>query len=143
MRPLIMIATIWAALLWTQITIAQDNSAPAIETAVIEERAREIGQSLRCVVCQNQSIDESDAPLASDMRKLVRTRIAEGDSNADVIAYMRDKYGDYVLLKPPVQSNTYALWIMPFLLLLAGLVWFVLTGRKTADITEHNEQDIA
>lgn len=143
MRPLIMIATIWAALLWTQITIAQDNSAPAIETAVIEERAREIGQSLRCVVCQNQSIDESDAPLASDMRKLVRTRIAEGDSNADVIAYMRDKYGDYVLLKPPVQSNTYPLWIMPFLLLLAGLVWFVLTGRKTADITEHNEQDIA
>lgn len=138
-----MIATIWAALLWTQITIAQDNSAPAIETAVIEERAREIGQSLRCVVCQNQSIDESDAPLASDMRKLVRTRIAEGDSNADVIAYMRDKYGDYVLLKPPVQSNTYALWIMPFLLLLAGLVWFVLTGRKTADITEQNEQDIA
>jgi len=77
------------------------------------------------------------------MRKLVRKRITEGDSNADVIAYMRDKYGDYVLLKPPVQSNTYALWIMPFLLLLAGLIWFVLTGRKTTVIAEQNEQDIS
>jgi cytochrome c-type biogenesis protein CcmH len=142
-----MICAIWFALLSSQYSFAQDNSTPTIETAVIEERAREIGQSLRCVVCQNQSIDESDAPLASDMRKLVRKRIAEGDSNADVIAYMRDKYGDYVLLKPPVQSNTYALWIMPFLLLLAGLVWFVLTGRKTANITadiaDSQEQDIA
>ncbi len=97
---------------------------------VIEERAREIGQSLRCVVCQNQSIDESDAPLAADMRKLVRTRLAQGDSNDDVIAYMRDKYGDYVLLKPPVQSNTYALWVMPFLLLLGGLIWFLRVGKK-------------
>lgn len=138
-----MTATVLAALFWTQISIAQESSTSTIETNVVEKRAREIGQSLRCVVCQNQSIDESDAPLASDMRKLVRKRITEGDSNADVIAYMRDKYGDYVLLKPPVQSNTYALWIMPFLLLLAGLLWFVLTGRKTAEITEHNEQDIA
>ncbi len=99
---------------------------------VIEERAREIGQSLRCVVCQNQSIDESDAPLASDMRKLVRTRLAAGDSNEDVIAYMRDKYGDYVLLKPPVQSNTYALWAMPFLLMIMGLIWFFRAGKKEA-----------
>lgn len=99
---------------------------------VIEERAREIGQSLRCVVCQNQSIDESDAPLASDMRKLVRTRLAAGDSNEDVITYMRDKYGDYVLLKPPVQSNTYALWAMPFLLMIMGLIWFFRAGKKEA-----------
>lgn len=143
MRLLFMTATVLAALFWTQISIAQESSTSTIETNVVEKRAREIGQSLRCVVCQNQSIDESDAPLASDMRKLVRKRITEGDSNADVIAYMRDKYGDYVLLKPPVQSNTYALWIMPFLLLLAGLIWFVLTGRKTTVIAEQNEQDIS
>lgn len=98
---------------------------------VIEERAREIGQSLRCVVCQNQSIDESDAPLAADMRKLVRTRLAEGDSNEQVISYMRDKYGDYVLLKPPVQGNTYILWALPFLIMLAGLIWFFRAGSNS------------
>jgi len=82
MRLLFMTATVLAALFWTQISIAQESSTSTIETNVVEKRAREIGQSLRCVVCQNQSIDESDAPLASDMRKLVRKRITEGDSNA-------------------------------------------------------------
>jgi len=99
--------------------------------ADIELRAKDVGRSLRCVVCQNQSIDESDAPLAMDMRKLVRTRLKEGDSNAEVIAYMQERYGDFVLLKPPVQSNTYLLWFMPFLLLFAGLIWFIKTSRKT------------
>jgi len=99
--------------------------------ADIELRAKDVGRSLRCVVCQNQSIDESDAPLAIDMRKLVRTRLKEGDSNAEVIAYMQERYGDFVLLKPPVQSNTYLLWFMPFLLLFAGLIWFIKTSRKT------------
>lgn len=99
--------------------------------AEIELRAKEIGRSLRCVVCQNQSIDESDAPLAMDMRELVRNRLREGDSNAEVISYMRELYGDYVLLKPPVQTNTYILWLAPFILLLAGLSWFfVNAGRK-------------
>jgi len=99
--------------------------------AEIEIRAREVGQSLRCVVCQNQSIDESDAPLASDMRKLVRTRLKAGDSNDAVIAYMQERYGDYVLLKPPVQGNTYILWFMPFLLLLGGLAWFFTKSRES------------
>ena len=99
--------------------------------ADIELRAKDVGRSLRCVVCQNQSIDESDAPLAMDMRKLVRERLKEGDSNAEVIAYMQERYGDFVLLKPPVQSNTYLLWFTPFLLLLAGLIWFIKTSRKT------------
>jgi cytochrome c-type biogenesis protein CcmH len=77
-----------------------------VSDAEIEARAKEVGRSLRCVVCQNQSIDESDAPLASDMRKLVRLRLKEGDSNLEVIDYMQERYGDYVLLKPPVQANT-------------------------------------
>ncbi|MDB2438238.1 cytochrome c-type biogenesis protein CcmH [Hellea sp.] len=98
--------------------------------AEIEARAKDVGRSLRCVVCQNQSIDESDAPLAIDMRKLVRERLKEGDSNAEVIAYMQERYGDFVLLKPPVQSNTYLLWFTPFLLLLAGLIWFIKTSHK-------------
>jgi len=106
-------------------------AAAQTSDADIELRAKDVGRSLRCVVCQNQSIDESDAPLAMDMRKLVRTRLKEGDSNAEVIAYMQERYGDFVLLKPPVQSNTYLLWFMPFLLLFAGLIWFIKTSRKT------------
>jgi cytochrome c-type biogenesis protein CcmH len=101
-----------------------------VSDAEIEARAKEVGRSLRCVVCQNQSIDESDAPLAADMRRLVRTRLREGDSNAEVIDYMQDRYGDYVLLKPPVQTNTYILWFLPFLLLLGALAWFFKASGK-------------
>ena len=101
-----------------------------ISDADVEIRAKEVGRSLRCVVCQNQSIDESDAPLAADMRKLVRTRLKEGDSNAEVIEYMQERYGDYVLLKPPLQTNTYILWFLPFVLLLGGLRWFFKASRK-------------
>jgi cytochrome c-type biogenesis protein CcmH len=107
----------------------------------IENRARDIGQSLRCVVCQNQSIDESDAPLAQDMRKLVRKRLSEGDSNDEVIAYMRDKYGDYVLLKPPVQTNTYLLWLLPFAVMLSGLIWFFLSGSSSAAKASEDKEE--
>ena len=106
------------------------SSFAQMSDAEIETRAKEVGRSLRCVVCQNQSIDESDAPLAADMRKLVRTRLKEGDSNADVIEYMQERYGDYVLLKPPVQANTYILWFLPFILLLGVLGWFFRASRK-------------
>ncbi len=100
-----------------------------------EAQARNIGRSLRCVVCQNQSIEDSDALLAADMRDLVRARLAAGDSSQQVIEFMRARYGDYVLLKPPVQSNTYLLWFGPFLaLILAGLWW--LRALRHAPIDE-------
>lgn len=95
-----------------------------------EQRAREIGRSLRCVVCQNQSIEESDASLAEDMRRLVRARIAAGETNEEIIDFMRTRYGDFVLLKPPVQSNTYLLWFSPFLIAGGGLIWFTAQRRK-------------
>jgi len=106
-----------------------------ISDAEVEARAKEVAQSLRCVVCQNQTIDESDAPLAIDMRKLVRDRLREGDTNIEVIDYMQERYGDYVLLKPPLQNNTYILWFAPFLLLLGVLGWFFLRSGKTEDAT--------
>ena len=106
-----------------------------VPDAEVEARAKEVGRSLRCVVCQNQSIDESDAPLAADMRKLVRVRLREGDSNVEGIDYMQERYGDYVLLKPPVQANTFILWFSPFLLLLSALVWFFLRASKKGDET--------
>ena len=80
---------------------------------VDEARARDIGKNLRCLVCQNQSIDDSDAQLARDLRLLVRDRIKAGDSDNDVIAYVVSRYGDFVLLKPPLKAATVALWLGP------------------------------
>jgi cytochrome c-type biogenesis protein CcmH len=86
----------------------------------LEARAREIGKELRCLVCQNQSIDDSDAPLARDLRLLVRQRLVHGDSDAAVRQYVVARYGTYVLLKPPFEPETYLLWFGPLLLLGAG-----------------------
>ena len=101
----------------------------------LEARAKDVGHALRCVVCQNQSIEESEASLAEDMRRLVRSRIKAGDTNDEVITFMRERYGDYVLLKPPVNKQTYVLWFAPFALVLACLVWYVSRGRHTTGET--------
>jgi cytochrome c-type biogenesis protein CcmH len=91
----------------------------------LEARAREVGSELRCLVCRNQSIDDSDADLAHDLRVLVRQRIAAGDSNDQVIAYIRSRYGDFVLLRPPVEIGTLLLWGGPLAILLLGVVALV------------------
>jgi cytochrome c-type biogenesis protein CcmH len=93
-----------------------------LDDPALEERARVISQDLRCVVCQNETIDESNATLAQDMRRLVRQRILAGDSNEDVLAYMVDRYGDFVLLRPRVTSQTLLLWFGPFILLVFGVI---------------------
>ena len=100
------------------------------QTSQQEQRARDIGAQLRCVVCQNQSIEESDAQLAQDMRLLVREQLATGASDEAVIEYIRASYGDYVLLKPPVQSNTYVLWFFPVFLVCLCLGWFVFRPKQ-------------
>ena len=79
-----------------------------------EERARGLSAQLRCLVCQNQSIDDSDAPLAADMRVLIRRQITEGRSDEEIIAFLRQRYGDYVLLAPPFGGATAVLWVAPF-----------------------------
>ena len=86
-----------------------------------EARARDISAGLRCLVCQNQSIDDSNASLAKDLRMIVRERIVAGDSDAQVTNYVVERYGNYVLLKPPLQADTALLWILPFALLILGL----------------------
>jgi cytochrome c-type biogenesis protein CcmH len=87
----------------------------------LEARARTLSEQLRCLVCQNETIDESGAPLAHDLRVLLRERIAAGDSDAQAVKYLTDRYGDFVLLKPPVVPATYVLWFGPIaVLLLAG-----------------------
>ncbi len=103
---------------------------------LIAARTEAVSKTLRCVVCQNQSIYDSNAPLAQDMRKLVRKRVVAGDSDEAVRDYLRYRYGDYVLMSPPLQLNTILLWLAPLLLILAGGVWFVRRNRKTAPPVE-------
>jgi len=102
-------------------------SDPALET-----RARALSQELRCLVCQNQSIDDSDAELARDLRLLVRERVAAGDSNEEVVDYVVSRYGDFVLLKPPFKASTYLLWLGPAVILAIGLAAVAVFYRRRA-----------
>ena len=94
----------------------------------LEARARVISKELRCLVCQNQSIDDSNADLARDLRLLVRERLRAGDSDIAVVRYITDRYGDFVLLRPPLKSTTFLLWSGPAMALTLGLIvlvgWF-------------------
>ena len=115
------------------------TSAPAVQPdevlpdSALEARARALSRELRCMVCQNQSIDDSDAPLARDLRLLVRERLKAGDSDADVIAYLTARYGDFVLLKPRFAWHTALLWAGPPILLITGaLALFVVYRRRRA-----------
>ena len=111
----------------------------------LEERAREIGRQLRCMVCQNQSIFDSNAGLAKDLRVLVRERITAGDTDNEVVDYVAARYGSYVRLKPPVNSHTYVLWIAPALILLFGatMVFFYLRGRSTSGSSSSSDRETA
>ncbi len=97
---------------------------------VLEQRARDISAGLRCLVCQNQSIDDSDADLAKDLRVLVRERLMAGDTNAQVEQYVVDRYGEYVLLNPRIGGHTLLLWIAAPALLVIGLVALLFAARR-------------
>ena len=96
----------------------------------LESRARDLSKGLRCLVCQNQSIDDSDAPLARDLRIILRERLTAGDSDAQAIGFITARYGDFVLLKPPVTPATWALWFGPATLLLIGAGGIVVAVRR-------------
>ena len=95
-----------------------------------EARARELSKELRCMVCQNQSIDDSDAPLARDLRLLVRERITAGDSNSQVIDFLVARYGEFVLLKPRFNPHTVLLWLLPPLALMGGGIGLWIYSRR-------------
>ena len=99
------------------------QAAPAPDTLADpaqEARARALQKELRCLVCQGESLDESNAPLADDLRRLIRERLAAGDSDEAVKRYLVDRYGTFILMKPPVENDTYLLWLTPLLLILGG-----------------------
>ena len=103
---------------------------------VLEARARDIGAELRCLVCQNQLIDDSNAPLAHDLRVIVRERLVAGDSNQQVLDFVVERYGDYVLLKPPFKPGTLLLWGAPILALIGGGLIVVFVLRRRGDNPE-------
>ena len=106
------------------------NPTEMLSNDLLEKRARHISKDIRCVVCQNQSIDDSDAPLASDLRVLIRQRLVEGDTDQEVINYLVSRYGDFVLLTPPVKGATLFLWFGPVVFALLGMLGLVLYFRR-------------
>ena len=125
LHALVALAVLLAVLLPPASAVQPDE---ILKDPVLEARARKLSQELRCVVCQNQSIDDSNAPLAHDLRVLVRERLSAGDTDAEVLAYVTARYGDFVLLRPPFKWQTLLLWLTP-LLLLGGAVVFLARHR--------------
>jgi cytochrome c-type biogenesis protein CcmH len=120
-----------------------------LKDPLLEHRARALSQELRCMVCQNQSIDDSDAPLAKDLRVLVRERLTAGDSDSQVINFLVSRYGEFVLLKPRLSVHTLLLWLAPFAVLLTAALGFLAAGRRAMrpliepKLTEQEEARVA
>lgn len=141
-RLLLILTLILATPLWA---VEPDE---VLDDPVLEERAREISANVRCVVCQNEPIDSSNAGVARDLRLLIRERLVAGDSNQEVFDYLVARYGTYVLFKPPFKPSTYALWIAPFALICIGIfsVGYVLTRKPKATgpgLSEADEAEIS
>ena len=96
-----------------------------------ELRARNISKNIRCMVCQNQSIDESNAPLAKDLRILIRDKIKEGNKDEEIYKFLTDRYGDFILLKPPLNSKNLILWFLPFIFLILGIYIVFYHNKKS------------
>ena len=124
---------------------AAKDAAPAVADPVLEARMLRIAAELRCLVCQNQTIADSHADLAQDLRRQVREMLVRGDSDQQILDYMTARYGDFVLYRPPVKASTALLWYGPALLLLGGLAGLVFVLRRrsrlSADRFEPEEPD--
>jgi len=120
--------------LWTLPAFAVQPDEVLSDPA-LEARARELSKELRCMVCQNQSIDDSDAPLARDLRILVRERLQAGDSDDQVLDFLVKRYGEFVLLNPRFSERTAVLWLMPVLALLIGAVVLIVAWRRYRRVT--------
>ena len=137
MRRMILLFCLLAAPAWA---VQPDE---VLDNPALEAQARDISAGLRCLVCRNESIDESNADLARDMRLLVRERLEAGDTNEEVVSYIVDRYGEYVLLKPRLSTANAFLWLSgPLLLVLGGAAaWIFLKGRgRAAETVERSAE---
>jgi len=105
-----------------------------LENKKQEFRARNISKNIRCMVCQNQSIDESNAPLAKDLRILIRNKIKDGKKDEEIYKFLTHRYGDFILLKPPFKLNTLALWLLPFIFVVIGIFIVFSHNKKSKRI---------
>jgi cytochrome c-type biogenesis protein CcmH len=120
-------------LLWLAIPALAVNPDEVLADPALEARARSISAGLRCLVCQNESIDDSNADLAREIRLIVRERLVAGDTDEQVLQYLVDRYGEYVLLRPVIAPHTILLWAAaPTILVIGGIVLFIGTRRKRA-----------
>ena len=101
-----------------------------VSNPIYENRARDLSKGIRCLVCQNQSIDDSDSDLAKDLRRIIRKKIIQGETDNEITQYLVDKYGNFILMKPPLYQDTYILWISPLLLMLVGITIMYFTLRR-------------
>lgn len=124
------------ALIGLLLSLAMPGAAPAVQPdemlkdSALESRARDLSRELRCMVCQNQSIDDSEAPLARDLRLLVRERLTKGDSDQQVLSFLVSRYGEFVLLRPPLEWHTLLLWGLPPAALAAGTIGLFIMSRR-------------
>jgi len=121
------------------IQLFSDNSFTVEPEEVLENqkqelRARNISKNIRCMVCQNQSIDDSNSPLAKDLRILIRNKIKDGKKDEEIYKFLTDRYGDFILLKPPFKLNTLALWLLPFIFVLIGIFIVFSHNKKSKKI---------
>jgi cytochrome c-type biogenesis protein CcmH len=145
----------WLRALVLVALLAAAHSAHAVQPdevlpdPALEARARDLSRELRCMVCQNQSIDDSDAPLARDLRLLVRERLKAGDSDTQILDFLVARYGDFILLKPRFGGHTALLWLLPFLVLIAGTAVLLTLRRRqrnrivSATLSEDEEARVA
>jgi cytochrome c-type biogenesis protein CcmH len=130
-----------ALLLAGSLGLAQAGEAPTVaEDPVLEKRVMEIGQELRCLVCQNQTIADSNAGLAIDLKNQVREQLKAGKSQSEIIDYMVQRYGDFVLYRPPVRATTVLLWAGPFVLLAGGVIGGMLVVRRRRSMPNPSTQ---
>jgi cytochrome c-type biogenesis protein CcmH len=128
-RHILLALACWGTLAAAQPALAVQPDE-VLSDANLEARARALSRELRCMVCQNQSIDDSDAPLAKDLRVLVRERITKGDSDEQVMDFLVSRYGEFVLLKPTFEWHTAILWLTPLIVLLAGVIAILTAVRR-------------
>ena len=100
-----------------------------------EIRARNISKNIRCLVCQNQSIDDSSAPLAKDLRALIRIKVQENDTDEEIYKFLTDRYGDFILLKPPFKISTFLLWSLPFVFVIIGIFILFIHNKKSKKLS--------
>ena len=128
MRNILLIAFV---LLFNPLNVFSIEPDEILSDSKLENRARNLSKGIRCLVCQNQSIDDSDSELAKDLRKIIRIKIVEGKKDKEINDFLVEKYGNFILMKPPFYSETFLLWSSPFIIVFIGFIIIFFSLKKT------------